>query len=668
LYLLLATGLSAGVVVSLASAGSTARSVSPSQETAWPWEPQGSIPAGTSGNDWQYPKGDLAGSDFSYLNQINTSNVANLKLAWQQSFSSPSYMGTVQGAPIVVSGAGKNLPLESGTMFIVADAGVFAVDPTTGKILWQYVGPPPKPNSPGGTPAPQLIFGNTTKSMSFCNGTVLSGQQDGSIVALNAKTGAPLWTNQVSDVNEFAGHTGQTSPPTDCDPTAGPNHDGLVFAGPNGSSSPLRGHLDAIDVKTGQLVWRWFTTPDPTQLPFILTWGNPAEAALGGGGTWGSSAIDPGLGEVFSETGNAYAQLGRQPGKDLWTTSSFALDENTGQLRWYWQETHHDNWDYDHGSPPTLMNVTINGKVYPAFVSCNKAAWCEVLDRRNGSPLPGFPMKEVPVSDPSGKGLALNNEWPTQPESACQPTCAMANLSLHAATAATAQQSFPTYPVGPDGNQMTPEPIYSASYSNFWTLYPCNGLTCINYDRHSYDPMTNNFYVCADNQLLADENNSPTDWHINRISGPVISVWVSAVNMSKNTMSWQDQLNGATYVNGNLTGGQNPGFAQGTWSGGCYGGIITTAGNLLFMDSRGDTSQGSTIALTNDNYGGTLAAFNATNGKLLWTWQAPDQINAPPITYEVNGKQYVAVYNMSPVQGSPVFTGHHDQLSVFTLP
>jgi glucose dehydrogenase len=404
--LVLAAGLAAIGVVSLASASpsSVSRgSRAVSAEAKWPWEPAGSVPAGTAGNDWQYPKGDLADSNFSYLKEINTKNVSSLKVAWQQSFAPPNYSGPIQGSPIVVSGGGKNLPLTSGTMFLVADSGVVAVDPTNGKVLWQYIGPPPKPASPGATPAQSLIFGNTSKGFSFCNGMVIAGQQDGSIVALNARTGAPIWVNEVSDVNEFAGHTGQEAPPTDCDPNAGPNHDGLVFAGPNGSSSPLRGHLDAINAKTGQLIWRFFTTPDPTQLPFILTWGNPAEAALGGGGTWGTTAIDPGLAMVYSETGNAYAQLGRQPGKDLWTASSFALDEETGQLRWYWQETHHDNWDYDHGSPPMLMNLTIKGKVYPAFVSCNKPGWCEVLNRTNGRPLPGFPMKETsPIRRASG--------------------------------------------------------------------------------------------------------------------------------------------------------------------------------------------------------------------------------------------------------------------------
>src|SRR5262245_31855730 len=419
LFLIVAMGLVGATVVALATASRTARTVSPSAETAWPWEPKGSIPAGTADNNWEHGKGDLASTQFSYLKQINTSNVASLKVAWTQNLSTPDYSGGIQGSPIVVSGKNKNLPLESGTMYVMSNWGVTAVDPSSGKILWKYQGPPPKPNTPGGAPAAQLQYGNTSKYFTYCNGAITAGQQDGSIAALNAKTGAPLWTNQVSAVAEFAGHTGQTSPPTDCLPTGGPSGNGLVFGGPNGSSSPLRGHMDAIDLKTGKLVWRWFTTPDPTQLPYILTWGNPAESALGGGGTWSSVSIDPGLKMLYSATGNAYAQLGRQPGKNLWTASSFALDTETGALKWYWQEGHHDNWDLDHGGKSMLFNTTINGKQYPGFMTCNKVGNCEFLDRRNGSPLPNFPLKEVPVLDYSGKGLAVNNEWPTQPWFSC---------------------------------------------------------------------------------------------------------------------------------------------------------------------------------------------------------------------------------------------------------
>jgi quinohemoprotein ethanol dehydrogenase len=699
ILLIVSAGLVAAVLVALATASRTAGaapSVSPSAETAWPWEPQGSIPAGPADNNWEHGKADLADSQFSYWKQINTSNVANLKVAWTQHLAAPDYAGPIQGSPIVVSGKNKNIPLESGTMYVAADAGVVALDPTNGKILWKYKGPPPKPNAPGGTPAPQLVFGNTTKYFTYCNGAITTGQQDGSIAALNAKTGAPLWTNQVSAVAEFAGHTGQTSPPTDCLPNGGPSGSGVVFGGPNGSSSPLRGHMDAIDLKTGKLVWRWFTTPDPTQLPFILTWGNPAESALGGGGTWSSASIDPGLHMLYSATGNAYAQLGRQPGKDLWTASSFALDTDTGALKWYFQEAHHDNWDLDHGSASILMNTTINGKTYPAFVNCNKVGNCEVLDRRNGRPLPNFPMKEVAVYDPSGKGLALNNEYPTQPWFTCAANqlgppnisrpasahigvpvpkgtpCGFAFAAVHSPNDQDAAYAIATYPIGPDGSPMKAEPAFTASYSDHYTVSPTCGSCSFNYNRSTYYPPTNSFIGCANNLLAAQENVSPTDWHKSSVGVTISQVWISSIDLSKNTMNWQDQLWGGVYKNGTLTPGVNKGFTDGTWSAGCYGGNITTAGNLLFVASRGDTSDGSTASFTltnHRNWGGTLAAFNATTGEgPLWTWQAPGgEMNGSPITYSVNGKQYVAIYHRLPQVGTAAYDGYGDQLTVFSI-
>jgi glucose dehydrogenase len=680
LFLFVVTGLIAATVTAVGSAShaKTSASVSPSQEAAWPWEPSGSIPAGTADNNWQYGKGDIADSQFSYWKQLNTSNVSGLKVAWDESIADAGYTGGIQSVPVVVSGAGKNLPEPSGTMFIVANKGVVALDPSTGKILWKYVGPNPKPATVGAAPAAQLQYGNTTKASSFCNGYIVTGQQDGSIAAINAMTGAPVWTNQVSAVSEFAGHTGQTAPVSDCDITAGPNHDGLVFGGPNGSSSPLRGHLDAIDLKTGALVWRWFTTPDPTQLPYILTWGNPAEAALGGGGTWGSSSIDPGLHTVFSQSGNAYAQLGRQPGKDLWTASSFALDENTGQLKWYWQEAHHDNWDLDHSNPSILMNLKINGQVYPAFVTCDKAANCEVLDRRNGSPLPDFPMTEVKVADHSGKGLALNDEYPTQPVSACAPftvaglapitgpaagsACGMANVLIHCPTAQEAALEYPTYPVGNNGTPEVAECQFASTYSDQYTVFPtCSCGT--NYGRGSYDPLNNYYYTCGNNQFTAQENASSTDWHkITATGGLILSDWIEAHNMSNNTIGWTRVMNGASYVAPSgggtpvLTQGANTGYPTGAWQMGCYGGIFTTAGNLMFITSWGGTG-----------VGGTVSAFNATTGEgPLWEWTAPGLVNDSAMTYDVNGKQFVAVYHRLPTSG-PTANGYGESLTAFSL-
>src|SRR5439155_19049430 len=185
LSFILVAGLVAAATVALASASSTSKRVSP--ETAFAWLPIGEVPAGSATNNWEYPQGDLAHTNYSLLKQINTSNVANLKLAWQVSLDGPTYNGVIEGAPIVVSGKGKNLPLESGTMFLSANQGMVALDPATGKTLWAYVGPPPVNG------AAQLSFGSSARTQSYGNGMVFSGQQDGSVVALNAKTGAVVW-------------------------------------------------------------------------------------------------------------------------------------------------------------------------------------------------------------------------------------------------------------------------------------------------------------------------------------------------------------------------------------------------------------------------------------------------------------------------------------------
>jgi glucose dehydrogenase len=649
-FLVVATGLAAATIVALASASHNANSISPSAEVAWPWEPAGSIPAGTADNNWAYPKGDLAASQFSYLKQINTSNVSNLKLAWQTSLAGADYSGTIEGAPIVVSGKGKNLPLESGTMFLSADSGLVALNPSTGAILWKYRGPT-NANGTWGS------FGNSSRTESFGNGQVYVGQQDGSIVAVNAKTGAPVWTYQVSAAGTFAGHTNNNGPVTDFAPDG---KNGVVMAGPTGGTSPLRGHLDGVDAKNGRLLWRWFGTPDPGELPYILTWANPAEAAVGASSFWGSLAIDPGLGTVYGQTGNVYPETGRAPGKNLWSASLVALDFHTGALVWYWQSVHHEVWDVDGASPPILINTKINGKVYPGIVGCNKSAYCEFLDRRNGRPLPNFPMKEVKVQE----GLAVNNEWPTQPESAG----AMANVAPHCATAADAVAGYPTYPVAPNGTPMVVACQFANSTNTEYRIWPLGCACGINYQRSSYSPLTNDFYPCSYNTYTALENISPTDWHVSSIGGGILSVWLSAVNMSTNTMAWQHKFDASHYtgLGSKRVDGVNPGLPDGTWSGGCQTGVMSTGGNLVFVSSKGNTNCG--CVLTTPSAGGVFMAFNATTGDgPLWTWQAPDGFNAPPITYSVKGKQYIAIYALGEVPGSPLADGQRDKLTVFSL-
>src|SRR6478735_1707977 len=132
-FAVLAIALIAGSMTALASAShqkKSSKQVSP--ESAYPWLPNGTAPAGTSTNNWQYPFGDEGLTGYSMLKQINTGNVSGLKQVWQTSLNGSSYNGVVETEPIVVSGKGKNLPLESGTMYVSAAKGMVALNPTTG--------------------------------------------------------------------------------------------------------------------------------------------------------------------------------------------------------------------------------------------------------------------------------------------------------------------------------------------------------------------------------------------------------------------------------------------------------------------------------------------------------------------------------------------------------
>jgi quinohemoprotein ethanol dehydrogenase len=636
LMFIFATGLVAVTTVALASASNHAKRVTP--ETAYPWLPVGEVPAGTATNNWEYPQGDLAHTNYSALKEINTSNVANLKIAWQASFNGPTYNAVIESAPIVVSGKGKNLPLESGTMFESANKGMVALDPTDGKILWSYVGPGPVNG------AASLGFGSSARTESFGNGMVFSGQQDGSVVGLNAKTGAVVWTAQVSGVGVFAGHNSLTSPATTFAPIG---KDGIVLAGPNNGDAPMRGHMDALDAKTGNLIWRWFTTPDPGQLPFILTWANPAEAAVGGAAIWTDSAVDTELGMVYFGTGNTYPYTGRQPGKNYFTDGTVALDVNTGKLKWYYQMVHHDVWDYDTSNTPVLFNTKINGKTYKAIAEGNKDGYLFVLNRVNGSKLPNFPIPEVKPPDVNGsKAEALNNAWPTQPE----PGGAAGQIIDHCPTADQAKYAFPTYPIAPNGLPMQVTCQFASSYSDKYVVFGAQHLAGINFTRMGFDPLTNQLYVCANNSIIAYANTAANDWHQLTISGNIGGT-VSAVDMSKNTMTWQNRTDNT--------------------EGYCWVGDTSTAGGLLFTGYHGDSTRGNleTLPVGAAPGGGLFQALDARTGKQLWSWRAPSNLAAPAITYSVNGKQYVAIYAMGHLPTSPQVaeTKGRDLLTVFSL-
>lgn len=651
-----------GVIASVAVVSLASGAAAPS------WLAKGVTPA--SGN-WLSGEGDWSNSRFSTLRQITSSNVSSLHVVWNQQFNDPSIAFSPEGQPICCA---NNL------LYQAYIQGVAAMAPDTGQIAWNYSGP----SSPQLTQLGQRLRVDNTRTTSYSPqlNYIFAGQQDGSIVALDAKTGHPVWTTSVIGAGTYGDVTGAESAPYTqyYDPSG---TDGIVLSAPNGGESPFRGHLDAYDAKTGKLLWRSWNLPDPTQVPYILTWGNPAEAATGGGADWSVPAIDPQSGDVVYGTGNPYPETGRAPGWDLWTESLMTVDWKTGQLKWFFQLTHHDWLDFDVPHPPMILNVPINGKSTRVVAEGSKGGLFYVLNEKNGSQVPNFKITETPTYDPSGQGVATNGFASTQPfptgASYCMDVVDYSPAGLakcnfpgnplvdeYATSASsTIQVNSPTQLTNLTNNR----PIFGAPESSatdpgrYLVYGGAGGGGNFGYPPSAYDPNTTTYYACVQNEGGAHSNTTPGSYVQSSLSASAtsgIQGFMSAINLSNNTMRWQV-----------------PGGA--TDLGDCYSGVLATAGNVVFtwwkgrsdmagtLPNQGTTQQGAGTLLTP---GAQIDAYDATTGKTLWTWGIPNDTGiSPMVTYQYKGKQYLASYHGVGIAGLPgaTPTGQRDELTIFSL-
>jgi glucose dehydrogenase len=641
-------GLLALTVLGLASAAPSgihsAKAVSVSSAADNAYLPKGVQPCT---NNWLMFGCDTTGTGYSQLSQITPANVANLKLDWSNGYSGNTFNVAVESQPICCV---NNL------MFSIDGTGAVAIDPATGTTQWQYQGPTSRTFTDGS--APRVLNARMARSQAYDPALdyMYVGQQDGSIAAVNMKTGAPVWQAAVEGTGTYGSQTSLESQPftvfcgySQC------GSDGLVFSGPNNGDSPIRGHIDAYDAKTGKLIWRSYYTPDPSQSPAILSWGDPAEAALGGAAAWSLPTEDPATGMIYEGTGNPYPYLGRSPGEDLWADSMMAVNMGTGALNWYFQDVHHDEWDYDCPNSPVEYNAMIGGKLTAVVSHACKDSYVFQFNPANGRAI--NPITQVQMSTLPGytqAGATLNTAWPSQPEA----TGGSAQMIDHCPSADRANASLPgDYPTGPDGTPTVLSCDYVAPNATNWLFKPYYTSNGINYPRASFDPKLDLQFFCATTSVMIEKNqgqsNKTTIINSGRVSLLGESGTVSALNMSNNTLAWQTKL-------------------QANQDGNCYSGTMTTASGLLFYATKGRTDgDNPTFMKQGINPGGILYAVDAATGKVLWKQQNPygDLIEAPPITYMFGGKQYVAEYFECPLATNGPFPGcsSHDRLMVYSL-
>ena len=597
------------VVVAAAGAGRTA-SLRATGHTSGNAAAPVAQPYPAAGNDWLNGGGDLANSRYSSLNQINTSNVSKLKVVWSQTLDTPDTAGTkgVQGLESTPSEA-------NGVLYAPMANGLRAFNAVSGKVKWTYTSTVPM------VPAFGLFAGgNPSRHIAIGDGLVFVGVQDGSVVALNQQTGAQVWVAQVASAGTYSSTVREANSFT-------VYANGVVLTGTNGGDTALQGSIAAYDAKTGALLWRWFTTPDPTSLPFILTWSNPAEAATGGAAVWSTPAVDTKLNRVYVATGNAHANL--SPGKNLWTTSIASLDLKTGALKWYFQGVHHDQWDYDCPTPPVLYNAAVGGKTVPAVAYTCKPAYIFLLDRRNGHPL--IPTTEVNVPNPGNQ--PLKNQWPTQPETTGGSAEIIAHCATTAQIAAAAPSSPTTAPNGKPYVATCPYAVADPATQAVWGGAIEGGA---NWPPSSFDPQTNDLLICAGYTFNGVGSAFAT-------AGP--SGTVSALNVTTNKLDWQVVW-------------------QANKDGGCYSGLLSTAGGLVFVGSRGQPLPLPGVTVTP----GTFYAYDAKTGKTLFSYPNVTEIDAPAMTYSVGGKQYIAICLTQSVVPGYTANATGNTVTVFALP
>jgi alcohol dehydrogenase (cytochrome c) len=302
---------------------------------------------------WLAYNGDYSGRRFSPLAQINASNVNRLRAEWIFHAQNSDHL---EVTPVVVNGS----------MFLSFANDVVALDAQTGRTLWQY-----------SRPLSQGLIDDASRHISRGVGVwhdrIYRETDNAHLLCLDARSGNLIWDVAYADWNP---NYGATSAPLIVNDK--------VIVGTSGGDDGVRGFIAAYEAETGKLAWRFWTIPSPGDKG-SESW--PGDLYLHGGGTtWMPGTYDPELHTLFWTTSNPAPDFegSVRPGDDLYTDCVLALDPESGKLKWYFQFTPHDLFDYDATETPVLIDTVLTGKSRKLLVQANRNGFIYVLDRTNG--------------------------------------------------------------------------------------------------------------------------------------------------------------------------------------------------------------------------------------------------------------------------------------------
>ncbi len=492
--------------------------------------------------NWPSYNGDYTGRRYSSLREINPANIAQLRAAW---VFHPGNTQRLEVTPVVIRGV----------MYVTSANDVLALDASTGRTLWHYS----RPVSSG---LLDDAAAHKSRGVAVWEQFVYSETDDAHLLCLDARSGNLLWDVEYADkVKQYGG----TSAPLVVKDE--------VIVGTSGGDSGVRGFLAAYDAKKGTLKWRLWTIPGPGEFG-SASW--PGDLYLHGGATtWMPGTYDPELDTVYWTTSNAAPDFdgSSRPGDNLYTACVLAIDPDSGKLKWYFQFTPHDVYDYDANETPVLVDREENGALRHLLLQADRNGFFYVLDRTDGKFLRATPFVEKLT-------------WAT-------------------------------------GIDAPGRPVLSGLIPTKEGTHICPGIVgATNWFSPSYNPNTGLFYVMAlENCNLYFSKPKPftqgetfygtgTKHPVGEDSKKVLL----ALSPTDGKKVWQ--------------------YPQAGY-GNSWGGTLTTAGGLVFFADDAESFE----------------AVDAETGQPLWHFNTGQSFSASPMTYAVNGVQYVAI-----AAGSDVFS------------
>jgi quinoprotein glucose dehydrogenase len=634
--------------------------------------------SGAKKGEWPTYGGDLGNTHYSPLDQINASNFNKLTVAWAFKTDTlgprPEYQ--FEGTPLMIKGVVYST---GGTK-----RAVFALDAATGKLLWKHT----EDEGARGDAAPRQLSG---RGLAYWS----DGRQERIIyvtpgyrmIALDAKIGTPvpsfgkngvvdLKLDDDQDIDLINGDVGLHATPVVARDVV------IVGAAHKSGGVPknktnVKGYVRGFDVRTGKRLWIFHTIPLANEYGFE-TWENNSSSYTGNTGVWGQISVDEELNMVYLPvelpTGDYYG--GYRPGNGLFGESLVAVDLHTGARKWHYQLVHHGIWDMDIPCAPILADITINGRTIKAVAQPTKQAFLYVLDRTNGKPI--WPIDEKPVEQSTvpGEKTSPTQPFPSRPRAYDRQGSSVDDLiDFTPELRAEAMKLVSQYKMGP---VFTP-PVVSKREGPLGTLAMAVNSGGTNWPGGSYDPETHIVYVYSqssmgslglvpgDPKLSGDfawiqgiattgprtsggagadagADRAPATAPAENAGGgltvqglPLVKPpygRISAIDLNKGEILWQiahgetpDNIKNHPALKGlNIPRTGRPG-AVGT--------LVTRT--LVIAGEPG------VFTTPNGQKGAMLRAYDKPTGREVGSVYMPTQQSGTPMTYMLNGKQYIVV-------------------------